>query len=315
MAGMQQGAADLSDKIKHIIVRATHHDIAQVLSVMSVSLAEIELSFHDDNKLQHSVSKWRDWLGRWRNTIYRQERVLRLVRMHLNFEGGRQDTKDLLDALESELRATRLRIDSTFQSLMSAMSIVESERAIQQAEGVSKLTQLAFFFIPLSLVAAVFGMNVTVSRPLRRLFTSPLPNCKQEFTNALTWRVWVITSIAVMAATYLILYRKEVLLQTVHIFRLITSQKSKGLRKLAVLKIQSNRLAFFFGAVAVLALVGIGTWRLAISGLSSGARVAIAVCIVWAPVISCILVLYYAWVPSMGLHGALRRRRRPLTSF
>jgi len=45
---------------------------------------------------------------------------------------------------------------------MSSMIIVESERAIRGAEVVSKLTHLAFFFIPLSLVAGLFGINVNV---------------------------------------------------------------------------------------------------------------------------------------------------------
>ncbi|KAK6497952.1 hypothetical protein TWF506_004197 [Arthrobotrys conoides] len=43
---------------------------------------------------------------------------------------------------------------------MSSMSIVGSERAIAEAELVLKLTQSAFFFTPLGLIATVFGMNV-----------------------------------------------------------------------------------------------------------------------------------------------------------
>jgi len=49
------------------------------------------------------------------------------------------------------------------------MSIVESKRAILQTETVSKLTQLAFFFIPLTLVATVFGMNINVSIHIRSI--------------------------------------------------------------------------------------------------------------------------------------------------
>ena len=117
-----------------------------------------------------------------------------------------------------------------------------------------------------------------------------------------------------MVLTYLVVYRKEFGKQSRHTFQLITSQKSKGLRKLAVLKIQSNRLAFFFGAVAVLALVGVGTWRLAISSLSLGVQITIGICVVWAPIFACIVLLYSAWVPSSGLHGMLRGRRRRSSS-
>jgi len=148
--------------IKALISRVVHDDIAQVMGVMSKSLDQIELSLHDDNKLRDSVGMWRDWLGRWRNMIFHQERALRLMRTYLTNDRYQKAVNQELASLEGELREGRLRIDNVFQSLMSAMSIVESHKAIQQAEGVSKLTQLAFFFIPLSLVATVFGMNVTV---------------------------------------------------------------------------------------------------------------------------------------------------------
>jgi Mg2+ and Co2+ transporter CorA len=37
--------------------------------------------------------------------------------------------------------------------------LVESQRAIEQAAGVAKLTRLAFFYIPLSFTTSFFGMN------------------------------------------------------------------------------------------------------------------------------------------------------------
>jgi len=45
--------------------------------------------------------------------------------------------------------------------VMSNTVIRESREAMAQAEGVAKLTRLAFIFIPLSLVTSVFGMNFT----------------------------------------------------------------------------------------------------------------------------------------------------------
>lgn len=48
------------------------------------------------------------------------------------------------------------------------MSLIESKKAITQAEQVTKLTQLAFFFIPLTFVAGLFGMNVRVRNRRRQ---------------------------------------------------------------------------------------------------------------------------------------------------
>ena len=46
------------------------------------------------------------------------------------------------------------------KSLVANMSIVESKRGIAEAESVTKLTELAFFFIPLTFSASIFSMQV-----------------------------------------------------------------------------------------------------------------------------------------------------------
>lgn len=68
-----------------------------------------------------------------------------------------------LDRLTREVTGLTERAGSTFQALMATMGIVESQKAIAQAETISKLTNLAFFFIPLTLTASIFGMNIQVS--------------------------------------------------------------------------------------------------------------------------------------------------------
>jgi len=157
----------LESLIVDVMTSCARDDIRQLLPALSKSLDEIELSLHDDVKLQSSVTSWRDLLGRWRNMIFHQEKTLRAFHQQLSTRiegpaGSRIVDPESFGALASELRETRLRIDNVFQSLMSAMSIVESKEAIREAKGVSKLTQLAFFFIPLSLVSSAFGMNVKV---------------------------------------------------------------------------------------------------------------------------------------------------------
>jgi Mg2+ and Co2+ transporter CorA len=45
-------------------------------------------------------------------------------------------------------------------TLLSTMSILESQKSIEQSEQVNKLPRLAFVYIPLSFISSVFGMNV-----------------------------------------------------------------------------------------------------------------------------------------------------------
>ena len=68
-----------------------------------------------------------------------------------------------LGGLKANLDDALMRLNSTFQTVMSTMSIVKSQKAILEAETVLKLTALAFFFIPLSFVASLFGINLVVS--------------------------------------------------------------------------------------------------------------------------------------------------------
>ncbi|KAF2178182.1 hypothetical protein K469DRAFT_803890, partial [Zopfia rhizophila CBS 207.26] len=53
----------------------------------------------------------------------------------------------------------RTDFDNVMDILQNNAMIDESQKAISQAEGVAKLTRLAFFFVTLSLTASIFGMN------------------------------------------------------------------------------------------------------------------------------------------------------------
>lgn len=59
-----------------------------------------------------------------------------------------------------EISAARQKAKATASSLMASMSIVESEKGIAEAESVSKLTELAFLYIPLTFSASLFSMQV-----------------------------------------------------------------------------------------------------------------------------------------------------------
>jgi len=149
--------------VKTAVVQLMRDDLSSVLSRMSCALDVIELALHNDVVLQESMPIWREQLGGWRNALYHQIAWLDSVAEKLAAEAATDDPlKQRLKLLERDVERMAHRIETTFQALMSSITIVESERAIKEAEAVSKLTQLAFFFIPLSLVAGIFGMNIVV---------------------------------------------------------------------------------------------------------------------------------------------------------
>jgi Mg2+ and Co2+ transporter CorA len=72
----------------------------------------------------------------------------------------------LYHILLTGLHKIEQRVDRSFQAIMSSMSILESERAIVQGAAITRLTELAFFFIPLSFAATFFSMQIQVSHGL-----------------------------------------------------------------------------------------------------------------------------------------------------
>lgn len=82
-------------------------------------------------------------------------------------EKTRQDVAEassaaLLQDYDDLLQRTRLlhtQCDRGVQIMMNNASILESQKAIIQAEQVTRLTRLAFIFIPLSFLTSFFGMN------------------------------------------------------------------------------------------------------------------------------------------------------------
>lgn len=103
---------------------------------------------------------------------------------------GKRLLKDYTALLE---RAKSLAADfeSGMSMLMNTAMIAESQKAIEQAKRVTKLTSLAFFFIPLSFSSSMFGMNF------------------KEFADANGNRlhiwIWVVVSVALLLVAYIFL--------------------------------------------------------------------------------------------------------------
>lgn len=70
--------------------------------------------------------------------------------------GSRELIRDALQQIEDVMD----QIDRSYSDLRSEMSIIDSRKSIAEAESVSKLTELAFIFIPLTFAASVFSMSI-----------------------------------------------------------------------------------------------------------------------------------------------------------
>jgi CorA-like Mg2+ transporter protein len=133
-----------------------------------------------DQKIDFTLGKWAQLLKRITDAQKRLELSYKNMSTFISCSpksaAGRQvtslleDYRDLLSAakeLKDDTKAildrevSRLALEESRKSIEAAnLSIELSKESIKLADGVKRLTQLAFFFIPLSFVTSFFGMNM-----------------------------------------------------------------------------------------------------------------------------------------------------------
>ncbi|KAF2118093.1 hypothetical protein BDV96DRAFT_377625 [Lophiotrema nucula] len=267
---------DFGDRISSTITSRILQGMAIVLYHLNAAIDEIELSLSNDEELNRSLQMWRVRFGHWRQTLARQSECLKYSAQRFSLSLNNSSNNSLNgttgkpeDESKKEIRATiqqsyedlqdaRKRVDSTFQNLMSTMSIVESRKAIQEAETVSKLTKLAFFFIPLTFVASIFGMNII------------------EFDHELKVWLWAVISVGVTFSSYVFLLWGDItsLLRTIP--RFLLSLKPS---RISALSARWARILYYYARspLAAWGIVGVGVsiglWKLSASELPIGAKI------------------------------------------
>lgn len=172
--GQALQSQDLIVAVKSLVANLIARDWNLLLSQMSHTLDEIDIKMADNTQLRDNVPTWQRLLCSWRVGLVeytaRLHEAKDLVAMHLHNSDleGFQDPTALFEILLAGIQKIEMRVTHSFQALMSSMAIIESEKAIVQGVAITRLTELAFFFIPLSFAAGFFSMQVEVC-------TSPSP--------------------------------------------------------------------------------------------------------------------------------------------
>lgn len=154
-------------------------DVINMLKLLQNSLDQINLDILDDVKMEESLSLWRGLITRAQFELPDLQRSLTsfinfmpnirvttktssisipapgLIEEHSNDEMV-TESKVLMDQIDKMLR----RLDTASSSITQNMALLDSRRSIAEAEGIAKITELAFFFIPLTFAATLFGMEI-----------------------------------------------------------------------------------------------------------------------------------------------------------
>ncbi|KAL8757625.1 MAG: hypothetical protein Q9184_004161 [Pyrenodesmia sp. 2 TL-2023] len=138
-------------------------DTLTILRSINVALTDIDNDMLKDELLQSNIDIWRGDLNRLESELQNLETSIPEFAQYIPKSASGKTTRNC-ERLHSQCRLHIAKVQerrkTTHGSLMTAMSLVESKRGISEAESVTKLTELAFFFIPLTFAASLFSMQV-----------------------------------------------------------------------------------------------------------------------------------------------------------
>jgi hypothetical protein len=152
-------AEDASD-VFVALLQVVGRDLQTFFRLLSFALREISSGFSDDEKMQDRLVYWREFISSYQAELPGIKNSLEEF-ARWSF-GDNQDR--VLDHIEDLICGLDKSIEESAkarEALRAEMSILESKRGISEAESVSKLTELAFIFIPLTFAASLFSMQIT----------------------------------------------------------------------------------------------------------------------------------------------------------
>lgn len=142
----------------HII----QQDSINLISHLHKTLDEINVDMISDAKMEDRVVMWRQIIARAQLELPELKRSIMAFftfTQLLDARGGSGMWIEF-EELSTEIDDMIKRLQTASSSLTSNMALLDSRRSIAEAQSVTKLTELAFFFIPLSFAATLFGMQV-----------------------------------------------------------------------------------------------------------------------------------------------------------
>ncbi|KAF4974936.1 hypothetical protein FZEAL_8199 [Fusarium zealandicum] len=149
--------------IPSVLTRLTFDDTWQLLSELRMMLDQIDADLGADihTHLLESVGLMtRQNVGWVRSTLQELNEWTGHMNKAVNAIPTPAELMEELAELTDDLKSLQSRSDQTLNLLVASTGLAQSTLVIDQTSGINKLTELAFFFIPLSFVTSIFSMQV-----------------------------------------------------------------------------------------------------------------------------------------------------------
>jgi hypothetical protein len=172
LAEIDRWRGDQLDHPLFTLFRVLHGDIVNLLLVIQTSVDRIRKGGMDEAVVQENVLYWRSLLNQFQKTL--ADMKIQLPEFARFVFVGSQSPRTDFDRFKSQIpKEYRELIEdalgrmgdmievvtNTNDSLRAEMQIIDNRRSIAEAESVSKLTELAFIFIPLTFATSLFSVQ------------------------------------------------------------------------------------------------------------------------------------------------------------
>ncbi|KAH7363873.1 hypothetical protein BKA65DRAFT_545787 [Rhexocercosporidium sp. MPI-PUGE-AT-0058] len=145
-------------------------DFLEFMKMLHNILDDINEDMLDDTKMEERLTRWRQILTRAQLELPEMKRSITGFFNFLpsqrsdNAVHNNPDLQKCLDGIDKMIQ----RLQAVSSSLTSNMALLDSRRSIAEAQSITRLTELAFLFIPLTFAATLFGMQIDQ-------FANPVP--------------------------------------------------------------------------------------------------------------------------------------------
>ena len=147
-----------------VLLRIVEHDTQVFLRSLEWALDDICSDSLDEFLLTRHLSDWRKLMSEFEKEIPAiSSRLENFVHFVFGSKRDKQlphEVSEIVQTVRDNVARVKTRLDEAYADLRVDMQFNESRRSMNETHTVTRLTELAFVFIPLSFCASLFSMSI-----------------------------------------------------------------------------------------------------------------------------------------------------------
>jgi hypothetical protein len=146
------------------LLRVLQHDTKAFFNSLERALDEISEDSLDDYLMSRRLQDWRKFMNYFEIEVPTISKSLHDFAAFVFCDGKHANVprkiQYIIDSVDADISRITSRLDEAYTALRADMQFSESRRNITEAKTVTKLTELAFLFVPLTFTASLFSMSI-----------------------------------------------------------------------------------------------------------------------------------------------------------